>query len=179
MDAFVEVRGGLLLPLFAEGDPAFALGDGASWLHEGAGARRVLRAHVPHTPPSTREATVDLQAGGVLAEVNPASHSLLLLQGRKSQEVTRSCVLSLSVYAGLGPADAGWITSIDAWCRWVGFGGSPYTSVEAVTSQRGRLRRILDKAGVAGLAGMVEHRRVGGGVQTRLGPAFERLVVIR
>ncbi len=179
MDAFVEVRGDVLIPLAAEGDPTFALRDGATWLHEGVGGRRVLRAHVPHVPPPTREATVDLRVGGVVAEVNPDSHSLLLLQGRRSVEVTGACVLSLAVYAGLGPGEAGWLTTVDAWCRWVGLGGLPDAGVDAVTSHRGRLRRVLDKAGVAGLTGMVERRRVGTGFQTRVGPGFDRVVVVR
>lgn len=176
MDEVVELRGADLLPLHAEGDAALALRDGQCWLHEGANGPRLLRAHVPQRLAPTTMAALDLRAGQVVAEFDLNAHSLVLTRGDVQVEVRGACVRALAVYA-VGERPDPWLTAADAWCRWVELGGSRDAPVDAVGWERGRLRRILDRAGVAGLDLLVERRKVGSFIQTRLGGAIVRVVV--
>lgn len=178
LDEIVEVRGGDLLPLAAEGDATQRLSDGACWISSTATGNRVFRAHLPQLLAPTLGGTLDLHAGQVSAEIDLRRNTLTLSRGDTFVEVTGTCIRALAPYerARRETAD-GWLSAADAWCMWVEFGGSPDAPVDAVAWERGRLRRVLDRAGVTGLDALVERRKFGNYIQTRLGPAIVRTVL--
>jgi hypothetical protein len=177
LDELVEVRGGDLLPLAAEGDATQRLRDGACWLQTTADGPRVLRAHLPQLLAPTVGGSLDLQAGNVSAEFDLRRNTLVLSRGDTLVEVSGTCIRSLAPYErARRDTPDGWLNAADAWCIWVEFGGSPESPVDAVAWERGRLRRILDRAGVTGLDALVERRKSGNYIQTRLGPAITRTV---
>lgn len=181
LEQLVEVRGDALIPLSAEGDAAAALRDGQVWLHpaqeEGA-PPRVLRAHLPTPLPLTRAATLDLALGGVTAEIDRSTWTLTLSRGPVHVEIRSACVRSLAVYATARAAGGGgWMSAVDAWAVWSELGGPGDAPVDAVAWERGRLRRLLDKAGVSNLQRLVEHRKDGRISYTRLSDAIIALRV--
>ncbi len=180
LDELVEVRGDVLLPLSAEGDLTQALRDGQCWLHEGSDGPRMLRAHVPQLLSPTVASALDLRAGDVSAIVELAAQRLTLRRGDVRIEVRAACVRALALYArsAEGPGgERGWTSAAEAWGAWVELGGSPESPVDAVAWERGRLRRLLDRAGVAGLDALVERRKLGPYVQTRLGAVITAIDV--
>ncbi|MSQ04323.1 MAG: hypothetical protein EXR71_20990 [Myxococcales bacterium] len=174
LDEVAEVRGGDLLPLSAEGDATLRMRDGACWIHPSPAGDRVLRAHLPQVLTPTMGSALDLRSGPLNADLDLRRNALLLTRGETSIEVTGACVRALSPYDRTRrESDNGWLGAADAWCQWVASGGSPDAPVDAVAWERGRLRRLLDRAGVCGLDALVERRKFGNFIQTRLGPHVE------
>ena len=122
--------------------------------------------------------TLELEAGQFIAELDLRRNALLLKRGDRLVEVTGACIRALAPYerARRDTAD-GWRSAADAWCSWVELGGSPDSPVDAVAWDRSRLRRLLDPAGVTGLDALVERKKLGNYVQTRLGLAIARIVL--
>ncbi len=178
LEQVAEVRDGALLPFGAEGDPAQALRDGQVWLHEEASGVRALRAHVPDTLPHTLNAALDLRRGDITAHVDLGTNTLTLARGGTSVEVRGACVRAIAVYARAreGTPD-GWLSAADVWALWVEFGGAATSPIDAVAWERGRVRRLLDKAGVAGLDALIERRKEGTTTRTRLSDRVVTLVV--
>lgn len=179
LEQVAEVLEGALLPLGAEGSPAAALRDGQVWLYEDSDPIRVLRAHVPQIFPPTQQAIIDLAKGQVTATVYLQTNTLELTQGNRSIEVRGACVRVLAIYdASRQSGQNGWVLATDAWSFWRTLGGPPNTGVDAVAWERGRLRKLLSQARVAGLDCLVETRRVGRATETRLSDRIVHLDVI-
>ena len=176
-----ETRGATLMPLSAEGDEAAALRDGQVWLHatgQDGAPPRVLRAHVPTSLAPTRSATLDVVLGGVTAHIDRATSTLTLSRGPLHVEVRSACVRSLAVYASArASGNDGWLSAVDAWAIWSELGGPADAPVDSVAWERGRLRRLLDKAGVSGLQLLIEHRKDGRASFTRLSELVASLSV--
>jgi hypothetical protein len=178
LEQYAEVRGDELIPLVAEGNADHALRDGQCWIYPGEDGPRMLRAHVPRGLTPTHQSGLDLRNGSVTAEVDMSRNSLLLTRSGASIEVRGSCVRAIALYhKARSDYSEGWLTASDAWCIWVDLGGNNTSPIDAVAWERGRLRRLLDRAGVAGLDTLFERRKEGAFVHTRLGHAISRLVV--
>jgi hypothetical protein len=172
LDEVAERRGEALLPLSAEGDATQALADGACWLHVGPDGPRTLRAHVPAPFTPTLTTKIDLGRGGVHVEIDLAAQSATFVQGDARVSITGACVRTLTTYARARSADGGWLTAEEAWLAWSELGGPDGPPREVVAWERARLRRLLDRAGVAGVDALFTVRKEGGLARVRLGDAI-------
>ena len=178
MEELVEVRGPALLPLGAEGDVAAALRDGQVFVAEGPDGPRIVRAHLPGALAPTILGKLDLESGPVDAEVDLARNVLVLSRGMSSVEVQGACVRALALYARAQELGRdGWITAAEAWSFWVALGGPTTSPMDAVGWERGRLRRLLDRAGVSSLDLLVERKKEGAMSMTRLGAGVQQVTV--
>ncbi len=178
MEELVEVRGASLLPLGAEGDPGAALRDGQVFIGEGADGPRILRAHLAGALAPTVIGKLDLEVGPVEAEVDLARNALVLTRGLASVEVQGACVRALALYARAPDLRRdGWVSAAEAWTLWIEMGGPSTSPVDAVGWERGRLRRLLDRAGVSSLDLLVERKKEGATSMTRLGAGVARVTV--
>ena len=178
MEELVELRGPALLPLGAEGDFAAALRDGQVFVVEGPEGPRILRAHLAGALAPTVIGKLDLEAGPVEADVDLGRNVVVLSRGMSSVEVQGACVRALALYARAGELGRdGWLTAAEAWAFWVDLGGPTTSSVDAVGWERGRLRRLLDRAGVSSLDLLVERKKEGATSMTRLGAGVGRVTV--
>ena len=178
MEELVEVRGPALLPLGAEGDVAAALRDGQVFVAEGPDGPRIVRAHLPGALAPTILGKLDLESGPVDAEVDLSRNVLVLSRGMSSVEVQGACVRALALYARAQELSRdGWITAAEAWSFWVALGGPTTSPMDAVGWERGRLRRLLDRAGVSSLDLLVERKKEGAMSMTRLGAGVQQVTV--
>ena len=172
MEELVELRGSALLPLGA------ALRDGQVFVVEAPEGPRILRAHLAGALAPTVIGKLDLQAGPVEADVDLTRNVVVLSRGVSSVEVQGACVRALALYARAGELGRdGWLTAAEAWALWVDLGGPTTSPVDAVGWERGRLRRLLDRAGVSSLDLLVERKKEGAQSMTRLGSGVARVTV--
>ncbi len=173
LEACAEVRPDGIWPLEADGRSSEVLTDGQTFMvPDGAGGRRVLRAHIPGVIVETAETRFDLERAGARVIVDPAEQRATFLQGQAEVEVRGECVRVLAVYARARLDDlpqGGWLRPAEAWEGWVASGGSAESPVRRVEWERARLRGRLAREGVAGVERLFEVRREGDTMRTRLG----------
>lgn len=168
LSELVEVRGDALLPLWAEGDPAAALADGACWVHREGATERILRAHVPTPVVATLAPRLDLASAGAALEVDLGAMTAVFHQRDAVATVRGECVRVLAVFLQARLEGEGWIDASEAWTRWVELGGRGSARLERMSWERGKLRQQLARQGCGALETLFEHRKVGGFVRTRL-----------
>lgn len=168
LSELVEVRGEQLLPLWAEGNEAAALADGACWVHRDGGAERILRAHVPTPVVATAAPRLDLASSGATLDVDLADLSAVFHQRDATATARGECVRVLAVFVQARLEGEGWMDAAEAWTRWVELGGRGSTRLERMSWERGKLRQQLARQGCGALESLFEHRKVGGFVRTRL-----------
>ncbi len=164
--SMVEVRGDALLPLEAEGNPAMALHDGDTLVHEG----RVLRVHGVSAPLATSRLRIDLARPCARVLVDESPLRATLLQGDAHLELTGEHLRTLLVYAQARAADpsGGWLRPSDAWSRWRAAGGNMDSPPERLSWDRARIRAELHAAGVGHPEALFEVARDALGARVRL-----------
>jgi hypothetical protein len=179
LERVAELRGELMLPIAAEGDPAAALQDGALWVHRDGDRLQILRAHVPASLPETLDTRLDLGRGAVSVEVDLGASVADLVQGSARVQVSGQAVRTFALYArarAADPAGEGWLSANDAWAAWLELGGAAEATVEAVSWERTRLRQLLHRARVGSVEAVFARRKVGAFIQIRLGDVISEVI---
>jgi hypothetical protein len=179
LERVAELRGELLLPIAAEGDPAAALSDGALWVHQEGEQQQILRAHLPASMPETLDTRLDLARGGVSVELDLGANLAELVQGSARVQVSGQAVRTFALYARARAADPtgqGWMSASEAWAAWLELGGAPQSTVDAVSWERTRLRQLLHRARVGSVEAVFARRKVGAFIQIRLGDFISDVV---
>lgn len=172
MDEIVELReDGRLIPFHAEGAAAAALTDGDVVVHEG----RAWRAHLPTPPEATQRVRIDLGRPGASIDVDPQALRATVHQGEVDVTITGEHVRVLIAYALAARDDAngGWLTAEEAWASWRALGGNPQSPIDRIGWDRGRCRSQLSRAGVGGVDGLFEARRMHGRPEVRITTPIE------
>lgn len=154
----VEVLGGRMLPLAAEGDPSEALDDGVLLVLDG----RSWRVCLPEAPASTVQARLHCDRPYDLF-LDESGTSVSFIQGAASAGVTGECVRVLAVFVEARRGDlprGGWLSPTEAWDAWVARGGASGSPIARIAWERAKLRQALARQGVAGLDALFEVERL-------------------
>ena len=117
--------------------------------------------------------TLELDFGWEACEVTLTDHTTSLTL--KSEDVRLLRVYAQARLAAGKAADAGYLTTEEAFRAWVELGGNPQSEPERLSWMRNRLRIQLDQHGVGAPDGLFERRRMGPTWQHRVSIPGERL----
>jgi hypothetical protein len=169
LDALVEVRDGLVLPLHADGAPEADLRDG-DLLADGRRTWRVLRED--DVTPTLRDGFA-LTHPDVSLELDLRGRRADFVLGTRSLGVQGAPVLVLAAYAlarrdGPWDDDGGWLGLAEAHAAWIALGGPATSPPERLNWERAKLRSMLARAGGRDLDALFEVRRKVGDTTIRL-----------